>query len=115
MISELTKQMIFQDKLNGKSTKEIAESHGISKASVYRIISKLKEGNNVEVAHDLELRSLKRDLLNHKARYRHALDKVKELQRELDHHKEFTNLSSILIPTDWKIKPILLSLISFSS
>ena len=103
MISESVKQSISQDIVNGLSTSEISSRHKgeVSRTTICNIRKKLK--NTKVVSHDLDLRTTKRQLFEQKKKYRDALDKLAELERELTLHQQLSELSKIVIPEKWEV------------
>jgi len=104
MVSESVKQSISQDLVNGLPVSEISSRYeGVSKTTIYNIKKKLKNSTTKIVSHDLELRTAKRQLLEQRKRYRNALDKMAELEKELALHQHLSKLSEIVIPENWEI------------
>jgi len=105
MISDEAKQLISQDIINGIPVSEIAPKYGVSRTSVYRIKKSIKDINTEKVTHDVDMRTAKHEVQNLRARYRSALDTIADLQKELNQYQQLTDLSSIIIPENWKILP----------
>jgi transposase-like protein len=105
MIHKTIKQSICDDIANGCSISEVAQKHGVSKRTVYRVKSGVKGEGIKTVSHDLEVRELRRGLADQRSRYNTALDEVKSLQEELHQYESLTKLSSVLVPANWKIEP----------
>jgi len=105
MISESSKQLISQDIVNGIPSSEIASKYGISRTSVYRIKKGIKNINTEKVSHDIESRTTKRELLNIRAKYRNALDKITEQDTILSGFQQYDRINSIIIPAKWEISP----------
>lgn len=105
MISEAVKQAISQDLLNGIPPKKVASKYGVSRNAVYKIRKADKSLNTKEMTHDLDLRTVKRQLLEQKARYRVALDQLSEKDLLLKGIQQYEKINSLLISEEWKVLP----------